>query len=106
MGELSTILQENLTGVRVVKAFGSEEFETSKFNHKNADLSNEMIKASKLQALNSSSMLLILMISIGTILWYGGAQVISGQITAGELAQFLFYMQSKMVYRRFQLLFQ
>lgn len=93
MGELSTILQENLTGTRIVKAFGSEKFETSKFSHKNADLSNEMIKASKLQALNSSSMLLILMISIGIILWYGGTQVISGQITAGELAQFLFYMQ-------------
>ena len=93
MGELSIILQENLTGARIVKAFGSEEFENSKFDHKNADLSNEMIKASKLQALNSSSMLLILMISIGIILWYGGTQVISGQITAGELAQFLFYMQ-------------
>ena len=38
-------------------------------------------------------MLLILMISIGIILWYGGTQVMSGQITPGELAQFLFYMQ-------------
>jgi ATP-binding cassette subfamily B protein len=93
MGELSTVLQENLTGVRVVKAFASDEFEEAKFDAKNADVSAKMVKAAQLQALNSSTLMFALLIAMGLMLWVGGSRVINGQITPGELAQVLFYLQ-------------
>lgn len=93
LAELNTILQENLTGVRVVKAFASEDFEVAKFDAKNADVSRDMVKASRLQALNASVMTFMFLVAMGVVLWYGGWRVINGHITWGELAQVLFYMQ-------------
>ena len=93
MAELSTIIQENLTGVRVVKAFASEEYEETKFNLKNEEVSEGMIRAQRLQALNSSFLGFVFLIAMGLILWYGGYRVIHQQLSWGELAQFLLYMQ-------------
>ena len=93
MAELSTVLQENLTGVRVVKAFGSEDFEVAKFDAKNADVARDMVKASRLQALNASAIMFVFLVATGAVLWYGGWRVINGYITWGELAQVFFYMQ-------------
>ena len=93
MAELSTVIQENLTGVRVVKAFASEEYEEAKFNVKNEEVADGMIRAARLQALNSSFLGFVFMIVMGVILWYGGWRVIHGDLSWGELAQFLLYMQ-------------
>ena len=93
MAELTTVLQENLTGVRVVKAFASEEYEREKFNARSIDVANDLVKAAKLDAFNGSVIVAAYLGAIGLILWYGGGQVIDGRMTPGELAQFLFYMQ-------------
>ena len=93
MAELSTVLQENLTGVRVVKAFASEEFEEEKFSAKSTDVSRDMVKAARLQALSVSFMIFAFLVSLGLVLWYGGSRVIDGHVTPGQLAQFLFYLQ-------------
>jgi ATP-binding cassette subfamily B protein len=93
MAELSTVLQENLTGVRVVKAFASEEYEEAKFDEKNRVVASDLVRAARIDALSGNFMMLSLLAAMGLILWYGGSRVISGHITAGELAQFLFYMQ-------------
>ena len=93
MAELSTVIQENLTGVRVVKAFASEEYEQAKFNVKNEEVAGGMIRAARLQAMNSSFLGFVFMIVMGVILWYGGWRVIHGDLSWGELAQFLLYMQ-------------
>ena len=92
MAELNTVLQENLTGVRVVKAFASESFEESKFDSKNRDVANEMIEAERLRASNMSFVLFTFTVALGLIMWYGGRQVINGSMSHGELAQFIFYM--------------
>ena len=93
MADLNTILQENLTGVRVVKAFASEEYEERKFNATNLDVAVDMVEAEKLRASNTSFMLMTFLAALGMILWFGGWRVINGHMTPGELAQFIFYMQ-------------
>ena len=93
MAELSTVLQENRTGVRVVKAFASEEFEEAKFDAMSVDVSRGMLKAERLVTMNGAFMQFVFLVVTGLVLWLGGARVIGGHLTAGELAQFLFYMQ-------------
>lgn len=93
MAELSTILQENLAGIRVVKAFGSEAFEQGKFNDKSIEVSDEIVRVEKLRVANNSFMLLAFYVSLGLILFYGGWNVVSGTMSLGMLAEFVFYMQ-------------
>ena len=93
MADLSTVLQENLTGVRVVKAFASEEYEEKKFNSKNMDVAVDMVEAERLRAGNTSFMLFTFQVALGLILWFGGWRVMNGHMSIGELTQFLIYMQ-------------
>ena len=93
MADLSTVLQENMTGARVVKAFAAEDYEEKKYEDKNAAVSGDMVSAARLQALNTSIIMFFYLIVIGMILWIGGIRVIDGYLTPGELASFLFYMQ-------------
>ena len=93
MAELSTILQENFSGMRVVKSFASEDFEESKFDSKSSEVADIYIQAERLRASSTSFMLFTFLAAIGLILWYGGYQVIHGHMTPGDLAQFIFYLQ-------------
>ena len=93
MAELSTVLQENLTGVRVVKAFAADQFEQAKFNERNRAVSDDMVRAHRIGALNGASVVLALLIAMGVVLLYGGSRVIDGHLTAGQLAQFFLYLQ-------------
>lgn len=93
MGQLTTVLQENLTGVKVVKAFASEKHEEAQFETYNAKVASEMVEAEKLQASNNSFTLFSFQFSMGIILWFGGWRVINGHISLGELTQFIIYMQ-------------
>jgi ATP-binding cassette subfamily B protein len=91
IGVLGTVIQENLVGARVVRAFTREEFESKKFSREAEVLYNQEIHANNLLAANSPLMSFTLMLAMGAILWFGGRQVISGTLTEGELAQFLLY---------------
>ncbi|HIM57234.1 MAG TPA: ABC transporter ATP-binding protein [Candidatus Latescibacteria bacterium] len=93
MGELSTSLQENLTGVRVVRAFASEEYEQEKFERKNIEVATDTIEAERLHALNASFTLFTFVVALGLVLWLGGREVINGQMSLGELTQFILFMQ-------------
>ncbi|MDA1174414.1 MAG: ABC transporter ATP-binding protein, partial [Chloroflexi bacterium] len=92
MGHMTTVLQENLEGQRVVKAFGAELHEQAKFEAKNTDVFDWTLHARRTQALNSSVMQVIFWASTGIILWVGGRAVIEGRISTGEMTQMLLYI--------------
>ena len=92
MGKLTTVLQENLSGQRVVKAFGAEEHEERKFDHQNEVVYAATYRARRAQSANTAIMQVIFWASFGAILWFGGRAVIEGRMTIGELTAFLLYI--------------
>ena len=92
MGETITILQENLVGIHVVKAFASEEHEKKKYDKKVLELREEYFQSERLQGTNSAWMTFYFTFGLGLILWYGGWEVIRGDLTAGGLTKFILYL--------------
>ncbi|MBI2979633.1 MAG: ABC transporter ATP-binding protein [Chloroflexi bacterium] len=92
IGVLGTIVQENLVGARIVRAFARQDFENQKFRKQAETIYNQEIEANNLLAANSPVMSFALLLAMGGILWYGGQQVVAGVLTQGELAQFLLYL--------------
>jgi len=89
MAELNSMLLENFTGIRVVQAFGMQEYEIDKFkkgNHAYFDTVRRMIKINEL---SSPLLEFIGAIGIAAIIWYGGKQVIEGATTIGAFFSFL-----------------
>ena len=91
-GALTTVLQENLSGMKVVKAFGARRFEESKFNAKADSIANLTYSATRLFASQGSLMTFIFTAATGAILWYGGREIAADRLTAGGLASFIFLM--------------
>lgn len=92
MARLGTILEENLTGVRTVKAFAHEQEESKKFSAQATLLYDEHIIATRQRALNIPIMMFAITIPIAVILWYGGREVIAGNLTIGGVTQFILYL--------------
>ncbi len=92
LGVLETIVQENLAGARVVRAFAREEYENRKFRRQAEVIYGLEIEANNLLATNSPLMSFALLLAMAGILWYGGRQVAAGALTFGQLAQFLLYL--------------
>jgi ATP-binding cassette subfamily B protein len=86
--QLTAVLQENITGVRVVKAFARESYEVDKFSSENREYLQRNIAATRLQALVYPLMLFISSIGTVIILWYGGREVVVGNLTVGTLVAF------------------
>ncbi len=93
MADMSTVLQENFTGIRVVKAFAAEPHEEAKFNEQNELVAGHYLSAERMRASSTSFMLFTFLISLGLILFFGGQRVIDGRMTLGELTAFIFYLQ-------------
>jgi len=92
IAQLNTILQENLAGVRVVKAFGREPYEWNRFSVANLDLMNQTIDVGKMIAIAFPLTFLIANLGTLAVVWLGGLQVIGGRLTIGELVAFQSYM--------------
>ncbi len=97
---LSTILQENLSGMKVVKAFGRETQQTEKFNQQALEVYSRNVAANGEQAANTALMTFAVYIAAGIQLLYGGSLVIEGTISAGDLTSFIFYLLTITVYVR------
>ena len=91
-GRLTTVLQENLAGMKVVKAFGARRFEESKFNARANAVADLTFAATRVFASQGSLMAFIFTAAIGAILWFGGREVAAERLTAGGLASFILYM--------------
>ena len=85
VGELSTIMQESLTGVRVVKSFAREEFEIEKFGKKNFELREINMRSMRLSAWNQPLLVLSLNVITVVVLWVGGIGVIDHNLSLGTL---------------------
>ncbi|HOV65803.1 MAG: ABC transporter ATP-binding protein [Firmicutes bacterium] len=85
---VNTRIQENIAGQRVVKAFARKQYEIDKFERDNMELLHRSIRAERLSAINWSLMRLLTEMSLAIILWYGGRQVISTELTLGTLMSF------------------
>ena len=92
MGETVTVLQENLVGMNVVKAFASEEFEKRKYDRKASKLRGEYFLSERTQGTNSAWMSFYFTLALGLILWYGGWEVLRGDLSFGELAMFMLFL--------------
>ena len=92
MGQTVTVLQENLVGISVVKAFASEDYEKKKFDDKAQELRQEYFESERLQGINSAWMTFYFTMALALILWYGGWEVIKGDLTPGGLTKFILYM--------------
>jgi ATP-binding cassette subfamily B protein len=92
MGEASTILQENLVGIHVVKAFAAEAHEGAKYGAKVQELRHEYFESERLQASNTAWLTLYSTFTLGMILWFGGWEVMRGNLTAGGLTKFVLYL--------------
>jgi ATP-binding cassette subfamily B protein len=84
-GMLGTILQESLSGIRVVKAFVRADFESKKYDVKNRELRELNMGAARMSAWNQPLMILVLNIITVLIIWVGGVGVVSHRINLGVL---------------------
>lgn len=91
-GDLGAVMQENLSSAVVVRAFSREEFEKEKFQAKSAELAEENIVAAKLHATQGPFIYLVFALLTCAILWFGGRDVMSGNLTPGELTEFFLYL--------------
>ena len=92
LAQLSVILQENLTGMKVVKSFHSQSHEIKKFNLKSFHISKSMVHATKIQTRNSSALEFLYVLSTGLVVSIGCYKIIQGDLSPGQLAQFVFYL--------------
>ncbi|HET6461724.1 MAG TPA: lipid A export permease/ATP-binding protein MsbA [Syntrophales bacterium] len=89
MGSLTTLLQETISGTRIVKAFSMEEYENQRFERENEHLFKLAMKSVSVSAVSSPLMEFLGGIGIATIIFYGGYQVIKGVSTPGTFFSFL-----------------
>jgi ABC-type multidrug transport system fused ATPase/permease subunit len=89
---MNALLMDNLQGVRQIKSFGREPHEDARFSERANDLRRSTLGIMRVWAYYSPAMGFAAALGTGLILWVGGAQVYYGQITAGQLVKFLFYL--------------
>ncbi|RIK46857.1 MAG: ABC transporter ATP-binding protein [Chloroflexi bacterium] len=92
VGVLTTYLEQNLRGARVVKAFAQEESQSAHFDSQNDVWFDLSAEAAKLRAVNVPMLDLIANVGSIFIIWYGGLLVIRHQLTLGELVAFTTYL--------------
>jgi len=96
LDRLNTVLQENLAGVRVVKAFLRAEHENQRFDQANVDLMGQVIKVSQLLAVLIPTLFLLMNLGTVAVVWFGGRQVINDTLTVGQVVAFINYLGSTM----------
>jgi ATP-binding cassette subfamily B multidrug efflux pump len=89
---VNRVLREQITGVRVVRAFVREPVETKRFAEANTELTNTALRAGRLMALMFPTVMLVLNVSSVAVLWFGASRIDSGQMQVGALTAFLNYL--------------
>lgn len=92
LDRLNIVLQENLAGMRVVKAFVRTEFEENRFDKANVDLMEETVQVAQLLAIFMPFIMLILNLAVTGAVWLGGASTLSGGMSVGEVVAAINYI--------------
>lgn len=92
LDKIALVLSENLTGVRVIRAFAKRGAERVKFNTASDDLTQTAIRVGRISALLSPATLLVVNGAIIAILWIGGIHIQYGSLTQGEIIAFINYI--------------
>jgi ABC-type multidrug transport system fused ATPase/permease subunit len=92
LARLGTVMQENLTGARVVKAFSREEHESAKFAVEAGALFRDSYATNRIQATNTPMLTALWMMATVATIWFGGRQIIAGRLLPGELTAFMLYL--------------
>jgi ATP-binding cassette subfamily B protein len=92
MGVIGRVMDENLTGIRVVRAFGAEPYEMAKYQDAADDAMALSERRVKTRVDSSTAMTFAFFVAMGLVLWVGGGQVLSGEMTVGKLTEFLTFM--------------
>ncbi|MFR8012514.1 MAG: ABC transporter ATP-binding protein [Clostridia bacterium] len=95
--DLNASVQENVSAIRVVKAFVREEHEDQKFTRAAENLYRLFVKAEGILALNNPVMMLIIYGCIITLSWFGARFIVGGSLTTGELTSMFSYVMSMMM---------
>lgn len=89
---LNTNLQENLIGVKVVRAFGGERYEINKFRSSHKEVTSDTMNSVKVDATGTSLVGFFFLLIWAFIIWIGGHKIIDNELTIGELTQCLVYL--------------
>jgi ATP-binding cassette subfamily B protein len=89
---MSTMVQENLTGVRIVRAYVQERAQARQFDALNADYRDRNVRLARASGLFHPLLELISAGAMVMVLWFGGREVTAGRMTVGDLVAFFFYL--------------
>ncbi len=88
---INRVLREQLSGIRVIRAFAREPFERTRFANANRELANTTLAAGRWQALMLPVTTLVINVSSVAVIWFGGLRINDGQMQVGSLTAFLSY---------------
>jgi len=94
LDKLNEVMQENLAGVRVVKAFVRAQHEEGRFGIANENLTTQSVKAARTVAVMPSFMMMTMNMGIVSVLWFGGIQVTLGNMHIGQIIAFVNYLMT------------
>ena len=97
LDRLNQMMQENLMGIRVVKAFVRRDHENRRFEKANDELYGNSLKVTRLMGIFYPLMMALLNLGIVAVIYFGGIQVSTGIASIGEIIAFINYLQSAMV---------
>ncbi len=92
LGYMGNTLEESLAGVSVVKSFSHQPEDSRVFSGQAKALYNDQVHAARLMAINLPTMVALVTVSTIVIMWYGGRQVLDGQMSIGDVTAFILYV--------------
>ena len=96
LDRLNLVLRENLTGIRVIRAFNREKQEQVRLQKANKDLTDVSIKVNKIMAILMPVMMLVMNLTVVGVIWFGGIRIDNGGMQIGDLMAFIQYVMQIM----------
>lgn len=91
LDKVNLVLRENLTGIRVIRAFDRLESETRRFKAANRDLTDNAIRVNKIMAAMQPAMMIIMNLTTVAIIWFGGVRIAQNNLQIGDMMAFIQY---------------